>query len=146
VPEPEKPEAETYAFPLEGEISKGHSTDIPVFSTTLGDFRIHTGIDISADEGATVRAAADGTVSKVYYDPFGGQTVEISHSGGVTSRYSNLDKEVSVKVGDSVKRGDSIGTVGDTSLSELADEAHLHFEINVNGSQTDPVEFIANNK
>ena len=135
-----------YAFPLSGEIAKGHSTDIPVFSVTLGDFRVHTGVDIAANEGDSVGAAADGTVSRVYYDPFLGQTVEVSHRDGVTSRYSNLDKQVPVSVGDAVKRGDRIGKVGDTSLSELADEIHLHFEITVNGVGVDPIGFIEENK
>ena len=135
-----------YAFPLTGEIAKGHSTEIPVFSVTLGDFRVHTGVDISANEGDSVNAAADGTVARVYYDPFLGQTVEVSHSDGVTSRYSNLDKQIPVKVGDKIKRGDRIGAVGDTSLSELADEVHLHFEITVNGVGVDPIGFIEENK
>lgn len=144
--EEKKPEATLFAYPIEGEVAKGHSTDVPVFSATLGDFRVHTGVDIGAEEGMSVMAAADGTVSKVFYDPFLGQTVELTHEGGVTSRYSNLEKEVSVKVGDSVKRGDVIGTVGDTSLSELADEVHLHFEITVNGIGVDPVTYIAEHK
>ena len=144
--EEKKPEATLFSYPIEGEVAKGHSTDVPVFSETLGDFRVHTGVDISAEEGMQVQAAADGTVTKVYYDPFLGQTVELTHTEGVTSRYSNLDKEVSVKVGDSVNCGDVIGTVGDTSLSELADEVHLHFEINVNGVGVDPIKYIAEHK
>lgn len=140
-----KPEPITFSAPLSGEVMKGYSGDVPVFSETLGDFRIHTGVDISAEVGDTVKAAASGTVKRVYYDPLFGQTVEISHEGGVVTKYSNLDKNVPVKEGDGVKGGDTVGTVGDTSLSELAEEAHLHFEVTVGGSITDPIEFIEKN-
>ena len=141
----EKPEATTYSAPLEGEVMKGYSEDLPVFSVTLGDFRVHTGVDIAAEIGDAVVAAARGVVTRVYHDPFFGQTVEVTHEGGVVTRYSNLDKNVPVKEGDNVKSGDKVGQVGDTSLTELADEAHLHFEITVNGNGVDPIDFIEKN-
>jgi murein DD-endopeptidase MepM/ murein hydrolase activator NlpD len=138
-----EPEKVTYVMPVVGEVAKSHSLDVPVFSTTLGDFRIHTGVDISAEEGAAVVSAADGTVTRVYNDHFLGKTVEISHTGGVVTQYSNLDAEsVEVSVGDTVKCGEKIGTVGDTSLTELADEAHLHFEMKVDGASVDPLEYV----
>ncbi len=140
VPEPEKT---TYVMPTVGEVAKSHSLDVPVFSTTLGDFRIHTGIDISAEEGAAVVSAADGTVTRVYNDHFLGKTVEISHTGGVITQYSNLDADsITVAVGDSVKCGEKIGAVGDTSLTELADESHLHFEVKLEGVSVNPLDYV----
>ena len=138
------PQAQSFISPVVGTVSKGHSLEVPVFSTTLGDWRIHTGIDISAEEGADVFAAADGTVSKVYSDPFFGKTVEITHSGGIVSRYSNLSADgIAVKEGDTVKSGAKIGKVGDTSLSELADESHLHFELTLDGVSVNPLDYIS---
>lgn len=138
------PEKLTFISPVVGDIAKGHSLDVPVFSTTLGDWRIHTGIDISAEEGAEVFAAADGVVSKVWSDPFHGKSVEITHAGGVVSVYSNLSGDaVTVKEGDEVKSGAKIGCVGDTSLTELADEPHLHFEVKVEGVSVNPLDYIS---
>ena len=134
----------TITSPVVGEVTKTHSTDVPVFSETLGEWRIHTGIDITTEEGAEVFAAADGEVTRVFSHPYFGKSVEITHNGGIVSVYSNLAADkVSVKVGDTVKAGDKLGTVGDTSLTELADEAHLHFEIKVGGVSVNPLDYIS---
>nr|MBE6545431.1 M23 family metallopeptidase [Oscillospiraceae bacterium] len=142
--EDKTPEKLTFTSPIVGEVVKGHSIDTPVFSDTLQEWRVHTGIDISADEGAEVRAAADGTVTRVYSDPFLGKSVEITHDGGIVSIYSNLaSTDIAVKEGDAVKSGALVGYVGDTSLSELADEAHLHFAIKVGGVSVNPLDYLS---
>ena len=138
----EKPKETVYYAPTNGTVVKSHSTDTPVFSNTLGEWRIHTGIDISTEDGAEVRAVADGTVTRVYNHPLHGKTVEIAHSGDVVSMYSNLAAEtVAVKEGDVVTCGTKIGTVGDTSLTELADEPHLHFEMKLKGTSVNPLDY-----
>lgn len=143
-PEPEKPAPTIYYSPVaSGSIMKGHSTEVPVFSQTLGDWRVHTGIDIAAELGSDVLAVAGGTVTAVKSDHFFGKTVEVTHDGGIVSVYSNLSNDgVAVKVGDTVKAGDKLGVVGDTSLTELADESHLHFEIMVSGVSVNPLDYI----
>lgn len=139
----EEPEAIAFTAPTSGSIMKGHSVETPVFSQTLGDWRVHTGIDIAAEIGADVKAVAGGTVTAVRNDHFMGKTVEVTHDGGIVSVYSNLASEVAVKVGDAVNAGDKLGTVGDTSLTELADESHLHFEILVSGVSVNPLDYIS---
>lgn len=142
--EDKKPEKLTFVSPVVGEVTKQHSIDTPVFSNTLNEWRVHTGIDIATSDGAEVYCAADGVVSKVYSDPFLGKSVEVTHEGGITSIYSNLSSsDVAVKEGDSVKSGALIGKVGDTSLSELADEAHLHFAVKVDGVSVNPLDYIS---
>ena len=142
--ETKPPEKLTFVSPVVGSIIKGHSMDTPVFSNTLGEWRVHTGIDIAAEEGSKVYASADGEVSAVYSDPFLGKTVEITHRGGIVSVYSNLStSDIAVKVGDTVRSGDKIGAVGDTSLSELADEPHLHFGVKVDGVSVNPLDYIS---
>ena len=122
---------------------KNHSLSAPVFSTTLGEWRVHAGIDISAEEGASVYASEAGVVSGIYSDPMLGYTVELTHEGGIITRYSNLANGSSgMKVGDSVASGDVIGTVGDSSTSELAEEPHLHFEMMVDGKKVHPLDYI----
>lgn len=137
------PEKLTFVSPVVGEVSEMHSAEVPVFSDTLGEWRLHTGIDITADEGAEVFAAADGTVSRIYTDARMGKTVEITHDGGIVTRYSNLASATEVSVGESVKVGDKIGCIGDTAIVELAEEPHLHLEFLVNGVSVNPLDYIS---
>lgn len=149
--ENEKPEEDdkkeeklTFISPVVGNVTKNHSIDTPVFSDTLGEWRVHTGIDISAEEGSKVYASAPGIVSKVYNDPLFGKTVEITHQGDLVTIYSNLqNSDIAVKEGDYVNSGALIGLVGDTSLSELADESHLHFGIKLKGVSVNPLDYIS---
>jgi murein DD-endopeptidase MepM/ murein hydrolase activator NlpD len=124
---------------------KGHSHDTPVFSDTLEEWRVHTGIDISAEDGAPVVAAADGMVSAIYDDPMLGRTVEVTHTQNIKTVYSNLTVEDAafISVGDYGERGDRIGTVGDTSISELADESHLHFEVKLADQAVNPLDYMS---
>ncbi len=132
-----------FISPVTGTVMKGHSTSTPVYSETLEEWRIHTGIDISTAEGADVFAAAAGEVSKVYSDPLLGQTVEITHADGSLSRYSNLSKDGIVKAGTKVVSGAKIGVVGDSAISEIADEAHLHFELIVEEATVNPLDYMS---
>ncbi|MBR5242028.1 MAG: peptidoglycan DD-metalloendopeptidase family protein [Clostridia bacterium] len=142
--EEKKPDSTVWYSPVVGEVVKAHSLDTPVFSDTLGEWRVHAGIDILTPEGAEVFCSTAGTVSAVYDDPRLGRTVEVTHKGGIVSSYSNLDKSDTMPtVGTTLAAGDRIGRVGDSSLSELADEAHLHFEIKVNGRPVNPLDYIS---
>lgn len=140
-----KPNPElTFVSPTTGTVIKSHSTTVPVFSTTLDEWRIHTGLDISTAEGAEVVAVCGGEVTAVYSDAMLGKTVEITHSDTHKSYYSNLSNEgLGVAVGDKVETGAVIGCVGDTSVSELADEPHLHFELKVNGASVNPLDYFS---
>ena len=138
-----KPEKLVFVAPLVGQVGVSHSVDTPVFSTTLGEWRVHRGIDIVTDESAEVYAAERGEVTRVFNDALLGKTVEITHDGGIVTRYSNLAADVKVKVGDTVTSGALIGTIGDSSISELAEEPHLHFEMLVNGVSVNPLDYIS---
>jgi len=144
-PPVEDKKEQTFISPIVGTVVKEHSLEVPVYSITLGEWRMHTGIDISAETGAPVYASCDGTVSRIYTDAMHGYTVELSHKDGVVTRYSNLTKEDAsmITVGDEVKSGDRIGTVGDTSISELAEEPHLHFEVLLNDVKVNPLDYIS---
>lgn len=127
-----------------GNISKEWSADIPVFSDTMEDYRVHLGVDIEADAGTPVYAAADGTVESVEFDPMMGQTIVISHAGGYKSVYRNLQTKTAdgLAAGSAVKAGDEIGAVGDTALVEISQSPHLHFEIYKDGSCENPLAHI----
>ncbi len=133
----------SFIAPVVGEVTIHHDLTTPVFWVTLDEWRVHTGIDISCDDGASVFASEAGTVSGIYRDPMLGYTVEITHRDGIKTRYSNLSAELGeLKVGSTVKRGDKIGVVGDTTVSELADEPHLHFEVLLKDVKVNPLDYI----
>lgn len=145
--EPSKPDEGKLSFvsPTIGTVYKSHSSTLPVFSDTLEEWRTHTGIDISTEEGAKVYAVAAGTITRVFEDPMMGVSVEIKHSDNISSLYSNLAKESvsKLKAGDTVAAGEQIACIGDTTIYELADEAHLHFEVLVKGESVNPLDYIS---
>ncbi len=136
--------APTLALPAKGVLTKSHSMDVQVYSQTMGDYRVHRGIDISTALGEAVTAAADGKVTEIKNDPLYGVTVVISHSGDMTTYYKNLDADLAenIKAGYSVKCGEVIGVVGDSAMVEIAEEPHLHFEVSVAGRAVDPIEYL----
>lgn len=139
------PSEPTLVSPVVGTVSTEHSMTIPVFSDTLREWRLHTGVDISTQENAEIYAAADGTVSAIYSDPMYGMTVEITHRGDFKTVYSNLSETLpaSVAVGKTISSGDLIGTVGDTAMCELAQEPHLHFGLKVKGVAVNPLDYLS---
>ena len=147
-----KPEPDTpidaipyaYAMPLEGYVSKPFDIEQAVYSLTMDDYRVHSGIDVEGEIGAEVSAFADGVVSYVRRDPFMGYSLCIEHSGGMKSYYMNLTSDIPAELteGVSVSCGQIIGYVGDSAALEAAQTPHLHFELTVNGKKTDPLEYL----
>ena len=129
--------------PLTGEKVVDYAMDCLTYNPTTRDWRTHDGIDIAADAGTTVCAAADGTVYTVYDDDTMGKTVVIRHEDGYTTYYSCLADEVSVKPGDVVQMGQTIGTVGETALLEAAIGHHLHFSVMRDEQSLNPEDFFA---
>ena len=133
----------TFLWPVSGQIIKGHSPDKLVYSETMGDWRVHDGVDIAAKLGTRVLCCCNGTVTSVADSGDGrGTVVTIDHGAGVTSTYANLAGVPTVKVGDAVTMGSVIGSVGATSLYETAEDAHLHFSMTVDGKSVDPVSYL----
>lgn len=128
----------TFAKPVEGEIIKDYSKDNLVYSNTLQEWTTHLGIDYKAEKTDVVKASADGTIKSIKNDPRYGLTVVIEHSNGFESVYSSLLTAEFVSVGEEVKQGQTIATVGNTATFEIADETHLHFEIKKDGENVDP--------
>ena len=129
--------------PVSGETLSGSSMDCLSYNETTRDWRVHNGVDLAAEEGTQVLAAADGEVYTVYEDDSMGYTVVIRHEGGYTTKYSSLSQEVLVKAGDQVTMGQAIGYVGDTALVETTLGSHVHFSVTFQDSPMDPEEFLA---
>lgn len=137
-----KPTALVYTWPVKGEIIRDFSLEVLAYDETMGDWRTHCGMDISAQLGAEVCAVSAGTVEAVYADDLMGTTVVIDHGEGVRSIYSNLAAVPTVEVGDTVKTGTVIGAVGETALAESGRPPHLHLEMSKNDHIVDPLQYL----
>ena len=106
--------------------------------------RPHTGIDLAAQTGTPIYATGDGVVRVSERNPEGysgyGVVVEIDHGFGFHTLYAHMST-TTVKSGQTVKRGEQVGTVGSTGMSS---GAHLHYEVILNGKKVDPVYYFFN--
>ena len=103
-----------------------------------GQYKLHTGVDISAPIGVNFVAANDGIVTKAGYNTAYGNMVIIDHGGGISTLYAH-GSEILVTVGQTVKKDDPILKVGSTGYST---GPHAHFEVRINGVVTDPLPYI----
>lgn len=98
----------------------------------------HGGVDIGGlERGAPVYAAAAGTVDAAGYESGAGNYVVLTHGNGMATIYAHCDTLL-VKQGDTVKKGQTIATIGSTGQST---GPHLHFEVQVSGENRNPLEF-----
>lgn len=136
----EEAEAADEASPAEAEGAADEGTFImPVDGMVTSVFgyrggKLHGGIDIAAEEGAPVRAAAGGTVTNAGSEGDYGLCVVIDHGNGKETVYAH-NKNLNVSAGDKVSQGDVIANVGETGQ---AAGPHLHFEIRFDGEAVDP--------
>ena len=99
--------------------------------------KLHSGIDIPADQGAVILAAADGTVTETGFDAARGNYLILDHGDGLTTMYAHC-RNVDVQEGDTVKAGEMIAAVGCTGMST---GPHLHFEVRQDGEAQNPVAY-----
>lgn len=137
--------------PLDGNVKKEFDDSKPLYNQTLDQWETHEGIDIEADLGTEVKAAASGKVVKIFKDDKitstlnksgYGVTVIIDHGNGYQTVYCNLAEDLKVKEGEKVTKGQVIGVVGDTSVRESVaiEGSHLHFMVlKKNGKDYIPV-------
>lgn len=116
-------------------ISKGKFT----VTSYWGDGRNHKGLDLAADKGTPIFAAASGTVVEASYSAKDyGYYVTIDHGNGLKTRYAHASA-LCVNKGDVVEQGDMVACVGSTGRST---GNHLHFEIYKDGTRVDPAPYI----
>lgn len=128
VPPPAGVGSSGFAWPINGAVTSG-------FGPRWG--RMHEGLDIDCVTGAPIRASKAGTVVSSTYDDGYGNHVVIDHGGGLASLYAHMSRlYVS---GGSVSQGETVGACGTTGAST---GDHLHFEIRVNGSPQDPLNYL----
>lgn len=100
--------------------------------------RFHGGVDLVAPTGTPVVAARGGTVAYVGWAGAYGYAVYVDHEAGWQTRYAHLSR-IDVRLGDRVRQGAPVGTVGSTGAST---GPHLHFEVRFDGRALDPFGFV----
>ncbi len=126
-----------FAWPVPGvtRITSKYGNRIhPVYKTP----KFHSGIDIGAGYGLNIVAAADGVVTLATTNGGYGQCIIINHGSGITTLYGHCSTLL-VSSGDQVTKGQVIAKVGSTGVST---GPHLHFEVRINGSTTDPMGYV----
>lgn len=118
-----------------GRISSGYGTR---HDPMHGHQRHHGGMDIAAPRGTPVLAMREGVVIRAGNSGAYGNLVELRHPSGAVTRYAHQDR-LNVSVGDTVKAGQQLGTVGSTGRST---GNHLHLEVRVDGHSVDPMDFL----
>ena len=123
------------SWPCNGPITSpyGYRTH-PIFGTTI----FHAGVDIGVDYGTPIHAADSGTVIYSGWISGYGNAVIIDHGGGIETLYGH-NQSLNVSEGQSVSKGDVVAYAGSTGNST---GPHCHFEVDVNGSPTDPMGYL----
>ncbi len=103
----------------------------------------HYALDIQTKGGGPIFAAADGVVTRADYGWDGGygNVIEIDHGNGMVTLYGH-NKELYVKAGEHVKRGEKIAWMGHTGLVHGPTGIHTHFEVRVNGVKKNPLLYL----
>lgn len=133
----------TFIKPVSGRITYGfHDQDYP-YKNSAGE---HTGMDIAAIQGTSVKAAGDGIVVEIIQGSVEQASyVSISHKDGLITRYAHLSR-IDVVIGEQVEQGDIIGLSGGTSgtvgAGPYTNGAHLHFEVLKNNTAVDPENYL----
>lgn len=140
--EPTTATASVFTWPVKGEVLRTWAVETLSYDETMGDWRTHDGVDIAAAAGTQVMAPAGGTVSDLYTDDLMGTTVVILHADGIMSTCSNLAAVPTVEIGDMVRTGDIIGSVGTSAIAESAQAAHLHLSMTKDGESVDPLGYL----
>lgn len=133
-----EPENVVYSFPVGNTVTKNFSGENPIFSETMQDWRVHSGVDLGANNGDAIAAIAAGKVIKSYKDDLYGNVLVIEHAGGITAYYCGLGDTLLVKEGAEVTAGQKIGSVS-TVPCESAERPHLHLELKKDDKFVDPL-------
>ena len=124
-------------WPIEGEESlNAYSAGAPVYSKTMKDWRIHTGLDVAAENESPVLACANGQVKETYTDSMLGNVILVEH-GDYLFYYCGVGENFLVNPGDVVTAGQQLGVVTAVPY-EAAEEPHLHLEVRRDGVALDP--------
>lgn len=124
-------------WPVDGKLIGSFGWRSDPFS---GEQAFHNGVDLSAQIGSPIRAAADGTVVEASYTGGGfGRLVVIDHGGGVRTFYAHLSR-IDLIAGQEIRRGEIVGALG---RSGRATAPHLHYEVRLGGNPVNPYRYLS---
>jgi len=125
------------------DIVKSFSDKKLQYNATLKQYEAHLATDFACEAGANVYAIGDGTVVEVGNSYLKGNYVVINHGNNLKSLYASLSDTIAVKVGQTVTKGEVLGTVSNSAYGELNEGTHLHFEMLDNDKRIDPSGYLA---
>jgi len=120
-------------------IQKFGPTSFALEPSAYGYAHFHSGVDLLAEHGTPILAAAGGKVTATGYADYFGIRVAITDSYGLVEIYGHMS-DVTVTVGQPIQQGQKIGYVGSTGLSI---GSHLHLQLEVGGVPTDPTPLVS---
>lgn len=129
-------------WPIAGNIVMNYSMDSTILHKTLGTYKTNPAINISAELGTNVGAAASGIVQSIYDSEETGTTMVIAVGSGYVTTYGLLDN-LAVEEGDSVTAGQVIGTVGAPTAYYVEEGPNVYFAVSKDGTPVDPTEYLA---
>ena len=129
-------------WPIAGNIVMNYSMDSTILHKTLGTYKTNPAINISAEVGTNVGAAASGIVQSIYDSEETGTTMVIAVGSGYVTTYGLLDN-LAVEEGDSVTVGQVIGTVGAPTAYYVEEGPNVYFAVSKDGTPIDPTEYLA---
>ena len=129
-------------WPIAGNIVMNYSMDSTILHKTLGTYKTNPAINISAEVGTNVGAAASGIVQSIYDSEETGTTMVIAVGSGYVTTYGLLDN-LAVEEGDSVAAGQVIGTVGAPTAYYVEEGPNVYFAVSKDGTPIDPTEYLA---
>jgi len=129
-------------MPADGEVIRPCFIDQLVYSPTLREWTTHPGIDIAGPLGGEVRAALDVVVESIEEDSLRGIVITLSHDNNLKTVYMGLSTGDMVREGQQVQQGQVISGIGRTAAFEILDDAHVHFEVLLDGKHQDPAKYL----
>lgn len=129
------------SWPVQGDVIMNYSMDHTIYFATLMQYKVNPAVIISAEVGSEVKAAADGVVTSIdATNPETGYTITMSIGDGYSVVYGQLNSEsVALSVGDSVAKGDNIGTVAEPSKYYSVEGSNLYFQVMNNDQTVNPM-------
>lgn len=131
-------EADSLVMPLVGNVLINYSTDKSVYFPTLQQYKCNPALVIAANTGESVKAAANGMVSKIYNDPMTGQTVVMSLGNGYELTYGQL-QEITVSEGTYVAEGEIFAQISNPTRYYAVEGSNLYLKLTKDGVPVNPV-------
>lgn len=126
------------ALPVVGDVLMDYSMDKAIYHTTMEQYRYNPALVVAASEGQTITAAADGTVTDIFYDSQTGNSVSFDLGNGYVLTYGQLT-DISVKSGQKVSAGDVIGKVAKPTIYYTEEGANIYYKLTKDGVPMDPL-------